>query len=210
MRREAPDTRFYNEIKDLNIEFLGLIAAARDACHGAAFGLDSAVVGHIARLGPLQLEAIAETPCILAGFAEAAARPVSRVAEPAPSSDPEWTARARLFTAGLLTYAWQVSRSDALRAALCVGPAAATLAGDTRFRDIRGYADRALVHLQARFRRSGRFWPDLVRAARDGDPDRLHLARLTAIQLATAEVNAGPLPRGAPRPRPAPLAAVPR
>jgi hypothetical protein len=82
-----------------------------------------------------------------------------------------------------------MARRDSLRAALCIGPAASTLAGDTTFRDIRGYADRASQHLEARFRRHTRFWPDLVRATRDGQPERLHLARLTAIQLATSELG---------------------
>jgi hypothetical protein len=201
MRREAPDTRFYSEIKDLNVEFLALVAAARDRCHGPVFGLDSAVVEHIGRLAPAQLEAMAETPCLLAGFAAARApRFDSRVAEPAPVSDPQWTGRARLFAAGLLTYAWQVARRDSLRAALCIGPSAAALAGDTSFRDIRGYADRALLHLEARFRRSHRFWPDLVRAGREGHPERLQLARLTAIQLATAELRGARAATGAAAP----------
>lgn len=199
MRREAPDTRFFSEIKDLNMEFLSLVAAARDRCHGPVFGLDGAVVEHIGRLAPAQLEAMAETPCLLAGFAAARAPRVdSRVAEPAPVSDAQWTGRARLFAAGLLTYAWQVARRDSLRAALCVGPAAAALAGDTSFREIRGYADRALLHLEARFRGSHRFWPDLVRAGRDGHPERLQLARLTAIQLATSEVRGAQAARAAP------------
>ena len=201
MRREAPDTRFYIDIKDLNVEFLSLVAAARERCHGPVFGLDSAVVEHIGRLSPAQLEAMAETPCLLAGFAAARAqRFASRVAEPAPAHDAEWIERARLFAAALLTYAWQTARRDALRAALCVGPAATALAGDTSFRQIRGYADRALSHLEARFRRSGRFWPDLVRAGREGHPERLQLARLTAIQLATSEIRAAQAARAAPAP----------
>ena len=69
MQREAPDTHFYAEMRDLNLEFLGLLAAGRQCCHGPVFGLDTAVVDQISRLDPPQLEAMAATPCLLAGFA---------------------------------------------------------------------------------------------------------------------------------------------
>ncbi len=188
MQCEPPDLQFYAEIHDLNLEFLGLVAEGRNCCHGPVFGLDVAVVEQISRFRPAQLEAIAATPCLLAGFdAGRNARFASLVAEPTPARDPAWAAKARLFAAGLFTYAWQNSRRDALRAALCAGPAAVSLAGHVSFREMRALADQALQHLEARFRRRSRFWPDLVRAARDGPAERLDLARLTAIQLATCE-----------------------
>ena len=40
MQREAPDMQFYAEIRDLNIEFLALVAEGRRCCHGPVFGLD--------------------------------------------------------------------------------------------------------------------------------------------------------------------------
>ncbi len=195
MQREAPDTHFYAEISDFNLEFLGLVAQARQRCHGAVFGLDTAVVEQVSRMNPAQLEAMAEAPCLLAGFAAGRGNRPARIAEPAPTGDPEWAGHARLFAAGLLTYAWQMARRDSLRAALCIGPDAHRLAGNTSLRDIRGYADRALQHLEARFRAHARFWPDLVRATRDGRPERLLLARLTAIQLATLEASQGTVRR---------------
>ena len=189
MQREPPDTHFYAEIRDLNLEFLSLLAAGRRCCHGPVFGLDTAVVDPISRFNPAQLDAMAATPCLLAGFGAGRGTRAMRIAEPPPAGDPEWNAHARLFAAGLLTYVLQMARRDALLAALCAGSAAGPLAGDTGFRDICGYADRALQHLEARFRRQTRFWPDLVRATRDGRPERLHLARLSAIQLATSETG---------------------
>jgi hypothetical protein len=47
--------------------------------------------------------------------------------------------------------------------------------------------------MEARFLAPARFWPDLVRAVRDGYPGRMRLARLTAIQLATTEADRYPL-----------------
>jgi hypothetical protein len=200
MQREPPDTHFYAEVRDLNLEFLSLLAAGRRCCIGPVFGLDTAVVDQIARFNPAELDAMAATPCLLAGFGANLGTRTVRIAEPPPAGDPEWGVHARLFAAGLLTYVLQMARRDALLAALCAGSAAGSLAGATGFRDIRGYAERALQHLEARFRRQSRFWPDLVRATRDGRPERLHLARLSAIQLATSETSRPVVP---PTPTPA-------
>jgi len=56
MQREAPDTHFYVEIRDFNLEFLGLVAEARQRCHGPVFGLDPAVIDQVGRMNPAQLE----------------------------------------------------------------------------------------------------------------------------------------------------------
>ena len=205
MQCEAPDTHFYAEMRDFNLEFLALVAAGRIRRHGPVFGLDIAVVDQISRFNPAQLEAMAATPCLLAGFSGLRSRG-TRVSEPQPALDPQWGEHARLYAAGLLTYVWQATRRDSLRAALCVGAAEQLLGGDSRFRDIRSVADQAVQHLEARFRRCSRFWPDLVRAAREGHPERLQLARLTAIQLATSEASrwrAGLAVSAAPRVSPA-------
>jgi hypothetical protein len=189
MQREAPDTHFYAEIRDFNLEFLGLVTAAKARCHGAVLGLDPGVVEALGRLDPAQLGEVAATPCLLAGFAPRPSRP-GRIAEPPPALDPDWAEQARLFAAGLLTYVSQMSR-DPLRAALCASAGMTTIAAAPGARDLRGDAHRALQHLEARFSRHARFWPDLVRASRDGHPERLHLARLTAIQLAMSERRPG-------------------
>lgn len=193
MRREPPDLRFYAEIHDLNLAFLELVGAGRRSRHGPVFGLDPAIVEQIGRLGAAQLAEMAATPCLLAGFtAQRPARLQRLAAEPQPAGDPHWVAEAGVFAAGLLTYVWQAARQDSLRAALCAGPAAGMLAEELRFTEIRSLAGRALHYLEARFLGTVRFWPDLVRAAREGHPERLQLARLTAIQLATAEARRAP------------------
>jgi hypothetical protein len=134
---------------------------------------------------------MAATPCLLAGFASArTARFPQRVAEPPPAADAEWVGQAGLFAAGLLTYVWQMGRRDALRAALCGAGTAAAQGDELSFMRIRGLAARAAQHIEARFSGRTRFWPDLVRAVRDGQPEGIRLARLTAIQLATSEYRA--------------------
>jgi hypothetical protein len=196
MEREAPDKHFYAEMRDLNLEFLALLAQCRHRPAGAPlFGLDAAVLEPLGRLGAVQLEAMAATPCLLAGFRATPPRGLARVAEPRPGEEPGCCADARVFAASLLTYAWQMARRDPLRAALCAGAPRDEPATGLRFRDIPGYASRALLHLEARFCRHARFWPDLVRAARDGQSQRMELARLTAIQLAVSETG---LPRRPP------------
>jgi hypothetical protein len=65
------------------------------------------------------------------------------------------------------------------------------LSHELRFSDIHALAARALLHVEARFAARSRFWPDLVRAARDGNDESIRLARLTAIQLATSEAGRG-------------------
>jgi hypothetical protein len=166
MQREPPDTHFYAEIRDLNLEFLGLLAAGRRCCHGPVFGLDTAVVDQISRLNPPQLEAMAVTPCLLAGFSASRPARAARIAEPPPAGDPEWSAHARLFAAGLLTYALQMARRDSLMAALCAGSAAGSLAGDTGFRDICGHAARHCSTWRRFLCWTGS--ADLVMATRDG------------------------------------------
>lgn len=192
MRCEAPDTHFFADIREFNLEFLALVAAGRQLLHGPVLGLDVAVADQVSQLRPRQLEDMASTPCLLVGFG-AAARGGARVAEPLPEVDPRWLERARLFATGLLTYVWQATRRDPLRAALCLG-AGGPGSVDHAARDLRGRADRALTLLEARFGQSSRFWPDLVKAVRDGHPARLQLARLTAIQLAAAEARGEMLP----------------
>ena len=176
---------------DFNVEFLGLVAAARHACHGAAFGLERPIIERIGQLTPAQLEAMAATPCVLASLAgERLSARHSFLAEPPPAPDPVWAEEARVFAARFLTYAWQMVRRDSLHAVLCFGPAVDTLSVQMSYGELRLVARRELRQLEARFRDHPRFWIDLVRAAREGRSAELRMAQLAAIPLATAEMQA--------------------
>ncbi|MBM4195575.1 MAG: hypothetical protein FJ197_00555 [Gammaproteobacteria bacterium] len=195
MQREAPDSLFYREIRDFNLEFLGLLAAAREAGHGAAFGLARPTIESIARLSAAQLEAMAMTPCMLASLARERGLRVTRLAEPPVAADPRWMEDSRVFAARLLTYAWQVARRDSLHAVLCVGPAADVISPDMSYGELRALARGDLRRVEARFHEHPRFWPDLVRAARDGHAEEMRLAQLAAIPLATTDVGPPRPPR---------------
>ena len=121
MRCKAPDKRFYRELTDLNGEFLGLIASHQPA--HSVLGLDSAVVRRIRELSDPELDFIAETPCLLAGFSTVSStRMVGEANLDLADVDRGWVDAARLFTAGLMTYLWQMAGRDSFTAALCVGP----------------------------------------------------------------------------------------
>ena len=195
MRPEAPDTRFYAELRDLNREFLRLVVDGRRHRSGSLFGLDAAIADQIARLTAPQLQGVAETRCLLAGLGRPARQfEVLGIAETRPDgTDPRWLDAARVFAASLVTYAWQVVRRDSLRAALCLGPLAAEFR-ELEFREAQRYSAVALLHLEARFHQHQRLWPDLVRAARDGNEEGLRLARLGAVQLALSDTATRRLP----------------
>lgn len=205
MRCEPPDLQFYAEIRDLNLEFLELIVEAHRTWGRSVFGLDGVVLAQIGCLHAAQLEAVASAPCLLAGLSMRRPLPSPAfVAESRPDGDFAWNERLRLFAAGLWTYVWQMVRQDPLRAALCAGTPQAAQLGAMSFRDMRCFGEQARQHLQARFL-DGRFWPDLVRAAQDGQAEGLQLARLSAIQLATSEAKT---PQGYVVSQPGPQAGV--
>jgi hypothetical protein len=183
MRCEAPDLRFYGELRDLNLEFLQLIIESPPG-RSPVFGLPGDVVGTLRRLPPARVEDLAATPCLMAALP--AGMVLARdgvVREPAEPVDSPWDQATRLFVVGVLTYLWQTARQGPLHRALCAGftlPATDT-AG---FRELREIARLASRHLEARFLGHPRFWPDLAAAAGAGSPGVLRLAQLTAVQLA--------------------------
>lgn len=192
MPSKWPDTQFRREIRDFNREFLELICT--DARPATAFGLPQTVRQRLRLLAPPQLEAIAETPCLLAAFAVLPPRQLARgVAEspgagpglpvtPLPSAQAE---AAALFAASLLTWLWHTARQDRLLAALCIGPGRLGVEqlASAGFSDLQRAAAGAVNCLEARFCRHPRLWPDLVRAATHADADVLTATRLSVVQL---------------------------
>lgn len=190
MPSKWPDTQFRHEIRDFNREFLELVRT--DNRPATAFGLPQPVRQRLGLLAPAQLEAIAETPCLLAAFAVLPPRQVARgVAEnggaelvlaPLPPAQAE---AARLFAASLLTWLWHTARQDRLLAALCIGPGRLGVEqlGSAAFRDLQRTAAGAADCLEARFCRHPRLWPDLVRAATHADTQVLTATRLSVVQL---------------------------
>lgn len=185
MRREAPDTQFFVEIRDLNREFLRLLTSPA-APAGQQFGLPAPVVAGLRGLDAGQLDFVAATPGLLAGFLDLpgdwrlAAEP--GLGESRPTA---WQAAARVFAAGLLTYLWQLARRDRLAVALCIGPAAELRRGlaAIRFRDIQACAPVAVQSLTARHAGHPTWWPALITAARSDDEELRQRCRLDLLAL---------------------------
>ncbi|MEO8224494.1 MAG: hypothetical protein ABI661_06790 [Gammaproteobacteria bacterium] len=179
------DSQVRSEIREFNQEFLALVCA--DSRSGLAFGLGLAVRQRLRLLAPGQLEALGETPCLLAGFAMLLPRlaPHCVADAPGPGSHAADGEAARLFAASLLAWLWHTARQDRLLAALCVGPGRLGVErlGSAGFRDLQRMAANATECLEARFCRHPRVWPDLVRAAAGTDPVMLTATRLSIIQL---------------------------
>lgn len=191
---KPPDSRTYAALRSLNAAFLVLVTGPDTPGIASGLGLDPVIFEQLARLAPEELEFIAGTPSLLAGFdpSDGVCAPLSdRVAEP-PSGPVTWSdagsGAAPVFAAALLTYLWQMDRRDRLIRALCVGTAEAL--PELTVARIQVYAAEATHRLRARFTNHPCFWPDLVRAARSHDPDLRYIARLTVIPLALAEGRA--------------------
>lgn len=192
MRSKWPDTQFRREIRDFNREFLELLCA--DTRPATAFGLPYTVRHRLGQLAPAQLEAIAETPCLLAAFAVLPPRQLARGVAESPGAGaglpgtPPAAAQAeaaRLFAAALLTWLWHTACQDRLLAALCIGPGRLGIEqlASAGFSDLQRTAAAAADCLEARFCRHPRLWPDLVRAATHANAQVLTATRLSVVQL---------------------------
>ena len=189
MHGKWPDTQFRREIHDFNRA--PPPPPPPPPRGGTAFGLAQNVRQRL-RL-PAQLEAIAETPCLLAAFAVLPPRQLPRgVAEnsgPDTGSAPNPVAAAhaeaaRLFAASLLTWLWHTACQDRLLAALCIGPGRLGVEqlASAGFRDLQRAAAGAVDCLEARFCRHPRLWPDLVRAVSQADAPVLTATRPSVVQ----------------------------
>lgn len=210
MQCKSLDSRIYAELTSLNAGLLRILVSREAADRTAPLGLAPAILGQLRELLPAELDFIAGTPVLLAGFeAPEPAGRVDRIADverPLESygiaavgltpggpcdgplenqrSDP-WSRMTRLFAAALLTWLWQVDRRDQLITALCIGP------GDRlpplSVPLIESLAGLATQRLRVRFGAHPRFWPDMVRAARSRDAELRALSRLAVLPLVLAE-----------------------
>jgi hypothetical protein len=194
MRCKPPDKRFYQELTELNAGFLSLFTDQRLLWHGPLLGLDPPITHGLRALAAAELDFVAATPCLLAGFPVLPfPDAVSESQTGARPADDRWLESARLYSAELTMYLWQLARQDHFATTLCVGRATDGMKQLTNmgFREMQASARIAMYHLRARFGRHPRFWPDLIRAARSGNQDLRSLSRLTIIPLTLAERRVG-------------------
>jgi len=215
MRCKSLDTEVRAELRSLNRAFLRLLIWPSYSRGSQALGLAPELRGSLSSLAADELEFVAGTPALLAGFelsagdaegsrvAEFGVRPrgvrpattemdssSDRVATAAcdalRSVDP-WSQAAHLFTATLLTWLWKTDRRDQLVLALCIGPEQ-SLPRLGVF-EIETLAPHARQRLRIRFADSPRFWPDLIRAARSQDESLRELSRLSVLPLMLTEAR---------------------
>ena len=110
MRREAPDTHFYAEIRDLNLEFLepggrrqALLPRTDLRAGRRRWWTRSA--GSTRRSS----KPWPPHPASWRALRRSRGARAVRIAEPPPAADPDWGAHARLFAAELLTYVLQMA-----------------------------------------------------------------------------------------------------
>lgn len=210
MQCKSLDSRIYAELASLNAGLLRVLVWQDPAQRAAHLGLEPSVSSQLLKLTRDELDFIASTPVLLAGFA--APRPGGggvRIADAATSGDPygpifgallppdscdspvgehhtdPWSRMARLFTAALLTWLWKMDRCDQLVTALCIGPG--TQLPPLSIPVIEEFAGQATRHLRVRFGEHPRIWPDLIRAARSHDPDLRLRSRLAVLPVVLAE-----------------------
>ena len=183
-----PNTQICQELRGFNREFLDLICAEQSP---GDFGLPTPLGHRLRELSVPQLEAIAEMPCLLAGF-----RALPPTSHSIPKPGPGRVADSPLppavgvgtgigagagasvrpdaperFAAELMTWLWFTARQDRLFATLCFGPdsGAAERLRYPNFRAFQQTVGRDPELLEARFCRHPRLWADLVRSASLGD-----------------------------------------
>jgi hypothetical protein len=206
MRGKSLDSRICAELKSLNAGLLRVLAWCDPTDGPPRLGLEPAVVARLQQLRPTELDFIAGTPALLAGFdAPPAVEYGGGIADaevPGPqygqdfdgrmstdSADAgrtdQWARMTRLFAAALLTWLWQMDRGNQLVMALCIGPRRQMPPLSVPV--IEALAGHATQRLRVRFGDHPRFWPDLIRAARSKNPDLRDLSRLAVLPLVLAE-----------------------
>jgi len=189
MARNALEKAFQEEMAEFNLAFLGLIARAGP--DGPGFGLATELLPPLAGLGIEQRRQLARAPCLLAGFSpELLGAQMPALADRAPnpvSTDPA----TAIYASGLLTWLWQLYRHSPVLAGLYTG-AAETGLGALGLNEVQRRASLAAHFLQARFCRHPCFWPDLLAALLSDDPERIAVARLSALQLGLARSDRPP------------------
>ncbi len=196
-------------LRDLNLQFLGLLATPANWIGGGCAGLSSDVLERLASLSDSQrsaaarcpyalfdvrldddrhwrcaLEAvdawrIADEPC-LATAREDAASPSAARSSASGAAD-------RLMQL-LLFYAWTVAGSahPVERALLGMSNVTASLLRDTPLHRLPAVAAREAPHLAARWNGRRRFWLALIGAAGAADDAALRHVQLLGLQLAAA------------------------
>lgn len=183
-----------DEIAAINREFLRLLVAPALAGEARVLGLDQSVLASLRRLNAQQLAQLAATPLLLVEFRPLPGEGTAEAAQDySPVTlDPEWREALRRFADHLLTCMWQFARQNPSFVAFTLGldrEASLRLAA-VGFTGLSRLAAPACSGLRARLGDHQSCWPDLVRAARQGEPAALESARLSLIPMSLGRLPA--------------------
>ena len=190
LARAVLDASALDSIREINAEFLTLLAQQHAAAPGTApFGLRTDAVAGVAALDARGLRAAAGCPYTLfnlrfedAGFWAGLASGNGRGA----AAD---AGAAAAFARTAVFLAWHLALNSELTAALAFGMTGPVQQAWRRLRlsALDRAATEALPHLRARWGGHPSFWPKLVEAAAPPDRARASAVRLLGLQLLAAD-----------------------
>ena len=196
MLSESPDLRsgdlFKAEITDINHEFLRLLTHPAVCASGDILGLDIQIRQALWELTPAELNRVAALPLLLPEFDPlplyAGVRDTeNRIADGCLARS--WQEKKRDFANRLLACIWQNARANVWRTSLYAGISlreCRTLA-EMKFSSLSRCSDQAARQLRVRLCAHDRYWPELIRAIKKGDPNQETASQLALIPLSVAQ-----------------------
>ena len=174
------------EIFDINRRFVDLIAQQAGRARGGGYGLPEELCAEIKALKGSQRDVVAGVPLLLVTVTSGAVEQASAVRETEPAAPRKVRGHEvaeQVFGAALMTWLTQDAQQNHTLSSLWLGAAGqeGEPVRDLNFGDIQGLAPHSRTILRARFADRPGVWSDLLEAARSGDPQRQHLARLAVL-----------------------------
>ena len=175
-----------DEIFEINRRFVDLIAEQGGGAAPGRYGLPEELCSEIRALTPSQRDVVAGVPLLLVTVTRGAVEKAGTVRDsedPGRRSFHRTEAAEQVFGAALITWLTQDAQQSHTLSSLWLG--AARSEGEPvrnlNFGDIQSLAPHSASILKARFADRPKVWRELLQAARSGDPERQHLARLAVL-----------------------------
>lgn len=186
MADESEERKRLEEIFEINRRFVDLVAQHDRNEAGGRYGLPEELCGEIRALTDSQRDLVASVPLLLVTVTRGAVEKAETVRDSEQGKHPGFhsnEAAEQVFGAALMTWLTQDAQQKHTLSSLWLGAAGSEgePVRDLNFGDIQGLAPHSGSILKARFADRPKVWIDLLEAARSGDPERQHLARLAVL-----------------------------